>query len=133
MPHNTKMKLAASQSTSPASIKIETKTEAGREDPGKRKEEDMVARSRQSGRGRTTRMEVPTKRTGGRPRWSQAAQRSPNTERRAPTIGTPGRREEEDPVERRSILANTGPKSGTCGMKLFSAVVTDAGDLGPRY
>ena len=89
----------------------------------------MVARSRQSGRGRTMRMEIPTKRIEGRPRWSQAAQRSPNTER-APTIGTPGRRG-EGPVERRSILANTAPKSGTCGMKLSLAVVTDAWDLGP--
>ena len=132
MPHNTKMSLAASQSTSPASIKTEIKTKAGREDPGKRKEEDTVARSRQSGRGRTTRMEIPTKRTGRRPRWSQAAQRSPNTERRAPTTGTSGRRG-DGPVERRSILANIAPKSGTCGMKLSLAVVTDAGDLGHGY
>lgn len=74
-----------------------------------------------------------SKRTGGRPRWSQAAQRSPNTERRAPTTGTSGRRG-DGPVERRRSYVNTAPKSGTCSRdEAILAVVTDAGDLRPGY
>lgn len=126
--HNTEKPPTASQRTEPASTQQEIKTEAGREGSEKREEEDMARSSRWSGRGDTVkRMKIPTKRMGRRPRRSQAAQRSPNTERRAPMPGTPPRRE-GGPAERRSIMAKKAHRSGTCGMKPSLAAVTDAGD-----
>lgn len=109
-------------------IRLEITIKARAEGSGRREEENATRRSRERGRQSIVTMEIPIKRTRKRPRCSQSARKSPNTERGATKI--PQRRE-EGPRERRSNLAKKGRRRGTCGMKPSSAVVTDGGDLGP--
>lgn len=103
--------------------------QAGDQDQGqgRRSREDTTRGSRERGRDSIARMEIPTKRPKKRPRYSQSAQRSPNSGRS--TTKAPQRREEGSRGQR-SDLAKKARRRGTCGMKLSLAVVTDGGGLG---
>lgn len=124
MQHNAAKMPDASKRVVPVSIQQESKREARREGPGRRKEEDMAKKKGQSGRGSILQTERPTKRKGQRQRWRPRAQKSTNIGRRPTEIRTPPRRE-EDPAKKSSHLAKKAHRRGICGMKLSSAVVID--------